>query len=522
MTDSARTTQTIRLNSADNVLVAIQDLPLGARIEELNGNSAGKAIELLEAIPQGHKLATAAILAGESIIKYGQPIGIATATINCGQWVHTKNVSWQSEEGRYQFATDVPKPKDAAEPRFFQGYRRANGTAGTRNYLAIISNVNCSATASKAVAAHFTPERLRDYPNVDGVVAFTHHSGCAMQFAGQQHQILNRVMGGIARHPNIGGYLLIGLGCEKVTLDHLVSDQRLVQIDGHQGQQRGPITMTIQASGGMAQTIAAAIREVEELLPQVNHVQREPIPASELTLATQCGGSDGNSGITANPAVGVASDRLIACGGTSILAETTEIVGAEQILTRRAISEQVGKKLLDRIEWWKWYAAIFGESFDDNRSAGNAAGGLTTIAEKSLGAVAKAGSSALIDVYHYAEPITTHGLVVMDSPGFDPCSITGMVASGANMVVFTTGRGSCFGCKPVPSIKVATNTPMYQRLKSDMDIDAGQILHGRSVTEVGEEIFESILAVASGEKTKSERQGIGDEEFVPWMIGPVL
>ncbi|MCA9197859.1 MAG: UxaA family hydrolase, partial [Planctomycetales bacterium] len=256
--------------------------------------------------------------------------------------------------------------------------------------------------------------------------------------------------------------------------------------------------------------------------PAVNQVQRQPIPASEIVLATQCGGSDGNSGITANPAVGVASDMLVACGGTTVLAETTEIVGAEHLLTKRAISPEVGQKLLDRIEWWRWYANIFGEIVDNNRSAGNAAGGLTTIAEKSLGAVAKAGSTALMDVYQYADPITAKGLVIMDSPGFDPCSITGMVAGGANMVVFTTGRGSCYGCKPSPSIKIATNSSMFQRMQDDMDIDAGKVLAGSTVHSVGEEIFEKILAVASGEKTKSEQHGLGDEEFVPWMIGPIL
>ena len=342
-----------------------------------------------------------------------------------------------------------------------------------------------------------------------------------MQFAGQQHQILNRVMGGIARHPNVGGYLLIGLGCEKATLDYLVEDQSLVQIDGY-GVAQSPPTLTMQSMGGTQKTIDEGIRRVEQLLPQVNDVRREPIPAEELIVATECGGSDGNSGITANPAVGVASDRIVAHGGTAILAETSEIFGAEHLLTRRAVSEDVGRKLLERIEWWHWYAGIFGETLDDNRSAGNAAGGLTTIAEKSLGAVAKGGSSALVDVYQYAEPLTKHGFVIMDSPGFDPCSITGMVASGANIVVFTTGRGSCYGCKPVPSIKVATNTPMFKRLEDDMDIDAGQILSGTTVEDVGEQIFEKILSVASGEKTKSEQHGLGDEEFVPWLIGPVL
>ncbi len=345
-----------------------------------------------------------------------------------------------------------------------------------------------------------------------------------MQFNGQQHRLLNRVMGGIARHPNIGGYLLIGLGCEKATLDFLIEDQHLVQIQGQAvvPSDRRPPTLTMQTLGGTAKTIEAGIRHVKRLLPCVNQVERVPIPASELIVATQCGGSDGSSGLTANPAVGVACDLLIDQGGTAILGETTEIVGAEHLLTRRAAHPEVARKLLDKIAWWKWYAGLFGETVDDNRSAGNAAGGLTTIAEKSLGAIAKAGSRTLMEVYEYAEAIQTPGLVIMDSPGFDPASITGMVAGGANLVVFTTGRGSCYGCKPSPSIKIATNTPMFQRMQADMDLDAGRILSGASVLDVGQEVFERILAVASGEPTKSEAQGIGDEEFVPWMIGPVL
>jgi altronate dehydratase len=357
---------------------------------------------------------------------------------------------------------------------------------------------------------------------VDGVVAFGYHGGCAMQFAGQQHQILNRVMGGFARHPNVGGYLLVGLGCEQVTLDYLMQDQQLVQIESPAESATNSVILSIQDSGGTARTVEEGIAGVARLLPRVNDVQRESIPAGELVVATQCGGSDGSSGITANPALGLASDRIVACGGTVILGETTEIAGAEQLLTRRAVSAAVGRKLLERIRWWRGYAELFGEQLDDNRSAGNEAGGLTTIAEKSLGAIAKGGNTALTDVYQYAEPITKNGLVVMDSPGFDPCSLTGMVASGANLIVFTTGRGSCYGCKPVPSIKVASNTPMYERLRDDMDINAGCILEGTSLDMVGEQIFQRMLAVASGEKTKSEHHGIGDEEYAPWMIGPIL
>jgi altronate hydrolase len=507
----------IRLDVNDNVAVARHEIHPGELVV-----LDGLTIQAAERIPFGHKMALRQVAQGDSVIKYGQPIGIAIRAVTAGQWVHTHNVANRdSRKDHYEFATHVIEPPKVA-PRTFQGYRRPGGKAGTRNYVAVISNVNCSASVSRYVARHFTAERLAEYPNVDGVVAFVHHGGCAMQFGGQQHRILNRVMGGIARHPNIGAYLMIGLGCEQATLDYLVDDQRLVQIDGRGDGKNKPITLTMQSTGGTKKTIQRGIELVESILPRANDVQREPIPMSELILGTNCGGSDGNSGITANPALGRASDLVVAQGGTSVLAETTEIVGAEHLLTQRAVSEEVGRKLLERIEWWRWYANLFGEVIDDNRSAGNAAGGLTTITEKSLGAIAKAGSTPLRDVYHYAEPITSRGLVVMDTPGFDPCSVTGLVAGGANIVVFTTGRGSCYGCKPTPSIKVATNTPMYRRMEDDMDIDAGTILSTSSVEEVGAQIFEKIASVASGEKTKSELHGIGDEEFVPWTIGPVL
>ncbi|MCA9214230.1 MAG: altronate dehydratase [Planctomycetales bacterium] len=507
---------TIRLNPHDNVVVARTNLAAGTEFSDERGE-----IRLKSDIVMGHKIASNAIATGDEVVKYGQPIGIASETIEAGDWVHSHNLKNNHRDIEYEFSTNV-KPPTPIDSHTFEGYKRPNGKAGTRNYIAVISNVNCSASVSKYVARHFTTERLADYPNVDGVVALTHHGGCAMQFGGQQHQLLNRVMGGMARHPNIGGYLLIGLGCEQATLDYLIDDQQLVQIEGFNQNAKQPLTLTMQASGGTQKTITAAVDHIEAMLPEVNAIQRETIPASEIILATECGGSDGNSGITANPAVGVAGDLLVACGGTSILAETTEVIGAEHLLTRRAISESVGRKLLDRIEWWRWYANIFGEVVDNNRSAGNAAGGLTTIVEKSLGAVAKAGQSPLYDVYQYAEQITSRGLVLMDTPGFDPCSITGMVAGGANMVVFTTGRGSCYGCKPAPSIKIATNTPMYERLSDDMDINAGRVLDDATLDEVGNEIFQEILAVASGKPTKSESLGIGDEEFVPWMIGPIL
>jgi altronate hydrolase len=508
---------TIYLNAEDNICVAARLLTAGTEIR-----ANGRAIKLAEAVPLGHKIAIKAIAKDEPVRKYGQIIGFASEAIEAGGWVHSHNLSIGEFVRDYAPASETPPPLDPIADRTFMGYRRANGKAGTRNYIAIISTVNCSASVSKYVAERFDKSLLKDYPNIDGVIALRHDNGCAMQFGGLQHTLLNRVMGGMAKHPNVGGYLLCNLGCETGTLGSLLEQEHLVQIDGTNGQQTGPPIFTMQEHGGTSKTVEAAVAKVAEMLPAVNDIQREPIPAGEIVLATECGGSDGNSGITANPGVGVASDLLVACGGTSILSETSEIYGAEHLLTRRAASTQVADKLIERINWWLWYAKVFGCELDNNPSAGNKAGGLTTIAEKSLGAVAKGGSSALVDVYEYAEPVTAKGFVVMDTPGFDPPSVTGMVAGGANVVVFTTGRGSCFGCKPAPSIKIASNTPMYEKMIDDMDINAGEVISGKPVEEVGREIFEEILAVASGKQTKSEQHGIGEDEFVPWIIGPVL
>jgi altronate hydrolase len=507
----------IYLNAQDNICVAARALPAGAPI------AAGETrFKIDTPIPLGHKVAIKPIAKDEPVRKYGQIIGFATEPIKAGAWVHSHNVAIGEFARDYASATETPPPPTPITDRTFMGYRRRDGKAGTRNYLAIISTVNCSASVSKYIAERFDKSLLKDYPNIDGVIALKHDNGCAMQFGGLQHKMLNRVMGGMAKHANIGGYLLCNLGCETGTMGSLLDGQKLVQIDGATGQSYGPPVFTMQDYGGTTKTVEAAVKKVAEMLPAVNDVRRVPIPASEIILATECGGSDGNSGITANPAVGFASDMLVACGGTSILAETSEIYGAEHLLTRRAVSKKVADKLIERINWWIWYAGVFGCQLDNNPSAGNKAGGLTTIAEKSLGAVAKGGSTALVDVYEYAEPVTAKGFVVMDTPGFDPPSVTGMVAGGANVVVFTTGRGSCFGCKPSPSIKIATNTPMYEKMIDDMDINAGEVLAGKPVEEVGREIFEHILRVASGEQTKSEQQGIGEEEFCPWIIGPVL
>jgi altronate hydrolase len=505
----------VHLRPEDNIAVAARPLPAGTLFQD-NGDS----VTLSQRIGLGHKIALRLIKKGEAIIKYGQVIGFASKDIERGEWVHVHNVSADSFARDYAFCRDCPPPPPRPEPRHWMGYDRGDGRYGTRNYIAIISTVNCSASTSKYISERFrATDVLRQYPNVDGVVAITHKAGCAMQYDGADHNQLDRTLAGFAKHPNIAAYILVGLGCETGQSIHLIEHQGLLQLNGSRKQ---PQVITIQESGGIRKTVEAGVQAVANLLPRVNDIKRTRLSADKILLGTNCGGSDGNSGVTANPALGVASDLLIAQGGTSILGETPEIYGAEHLLTRRAISRAVGEKLIERIKWWEWYTGIFGAEINNNPSPGNKEGGLTTIYEKSLGAVAKGGSTALMDVVGYAEPVKAKGLVVMDTPGYDPVSMTGIVAGGANVLVFTTGRGSVFGCKPAPSIKVATNTPMYEHMIDDMDINAGVILDGTPVEEVGRQIFEEILAVAGGKKTKSELNGVGEEEFAPWSIGPTL
>jgi arabinonate dehydratase len=505
----------VHLRPEDNIAVAARILEPGLEIQ-FNGSrlTPSKRIGL------GHKIALRPIKKGEAISKYGQIIGFAGRDIEAGEHVHVHNVSAAAFERDYAFCRDCPPPPAAAEKRTFMGYDRGDGRFGTRNYIAIISTVNCSASTSKYIS-----ERIRaagilgKFPNVDGVVAITHKGGCAMQFDGPDHNQLDRTLAGFAKHPNVAAYILVGLGCETGQAIHLIENQGLIQLNG---SKKPPLVLTIQECGGIGKTVEAGVKAVAEMLPRVNDIKRTSLSADKIILGTNCGGSDGNSGVTANPALGVASDLLVAQGGTSIIGETPEIYGAEHLLTRRAISREVGEKLVERIKWWEWYTGIFGAEINNNPSPGNKEGGLTTIYEKSLGAIAKGGSTALVDVVGYAQAVKAKGFVVMDTPGHDPVSMTGIVAGGANVLVFTTGRGSVFGCKPAPSIKVATNTPMYQHMIDDMDINAGVILDGTPVQVVGKQIFEEVLAVASGKKTKSELNGVGEEEFAPWSIGPTL
>ncbi|MDY8110501.1 altronate dehydratase family protein [Fulvimarina sp. 2208YS6-2-32] len=495
--------KTVRLSPNDNVVTAAAPLEVGVEGAK-------------QLIPRGHKMATADIAKGAPVVKYAQVIGYAGEDIPAGAHVHTHNLEFRNVDMDYEFSTNLRPVAPAETADTFQGYRRASGRVGTRNHIAILTSVNCSATAARMIASHFTPEKLAAYPNVDGVTAFVHGTGCAMGGDGTGFGILQRTLWGYARNPNVGGVLMAGLGCEMMQIDWLIEAYGLTP---------GPLfrTFNIQDEGGLRETIAKGIETIETMLPLVDDVRREACPASELMVALQCGGSDAWSGITANPALGYACDLLVAQGGTGVLAETPEIYGAEHLLTARAANRKIGDKLIELIHWWEDYTARNKGSMDNNPSPGNKRGGLTTILEKSLGAAAKGGTTPLNGVYRYAEPVTERGFVFMDSPGYDPASVTGQIASGCNLVAFTTGRGSAFGAKPSPSMKIATNTEMYQRMSGDMDVDAGRILSGaRSVEEVGREIYEMWLRIASGEKTKSEAQGLGDYEFVPWQVGAVM
>ncbi|MGB3243766.1 MAG: altronate dehydratase family protein [Sulfitobacter sp.] len=499
----------VRLDPSDNVVTATRSLAALAAVE---------AVETTGLIPSGHKVATAPIGQGAAVRKYAQVIGYASQDIAPGDHVHVHNVAFRNTDADYEFSTDLrpvdPVPIDQRDT--FMGYRRENGSVGTRNYIAIVTSVNCSATAARMIADHFTPDILAQYPNVDGVAAFVHGTGCGMAGDGDGFEALQRVMWGYARHPNHAGVVMVGLGCEMNQIDWLLDAWGLKQ---------GPLfqTMNIQNVAGLRRTVGLGIEKVAAMLPLADQAHRTACPASELKVALQCGGSDAWSGITANPALGYACDLLVAQGGTGVLAETPEIYGAEHLLTRRAVDRKVGDRLVGLIRWWEDYTTRNRGSMDNNPSPGNKQGGLTTILEKSLGAAAKGGTTPLTGVYKYAEQVTARGFTFMDSPGYDPASVTGQIAGGCNLVCFTTGRGSAFGSKPSPTIKVATNTEMARRMSEDMDIDAGTILSGGiSVAEKGREIYEMFLRVASGEASKSEAQGLGDYEFVPWQIGAVM
>ncbi len=500
----------LHLHPNDNVLVAKTALALGQEISELGVRTRAQ-------VPAGHKIAARRIAAGEQVKKYDTVIGVATRDLEPGDYVHSHNLQLVDYYRDPAFGADV-QPVDyvpEAERATFQGFVRPGGGVGTRNFIGILSSVNCSATVIKRIAAHFTPERLAAYPHVDGVAAFAQTSGCGMSSPSEHFDVLRRTLAGYARHPNLAGVLIVGLGCERNQVDSLVDSQ---------GLKEGKLmrTMVMQDVGGTRATIEAGIRAIEEMLPIANEARRTTVSASHLKIGLECGGSDGFSGITANPGLGAAMDILVRHGGTAILSETPEIHGVEFMLTRRAITPEVGQKLLDRLAWWEKYTAGQNAQFNGVVGHGNQAGGLANIFEKSLGSAMKGGTTPLRAVYEYAEPITENGFVFMDSPGYDPVASTGQIASGAQLICFTTGRGSMFGSKPAPTIKLASNTPMFTRLEEDMDINCGVVIDGEcTVAELGQRIFEQILRHASGEQTKSELLGLGDHEFVPWHMGIV-
>lgn len=501
--------RTLRLNASDNVVTAVDPIDAGA-----GAYGATATVR----IPRGHKMAISAIAEKAPIVKFGQIIGFASKAIAPGEWVHEQNVVVHEFERDYRFAEDARKEDilPLHEQATFEGFRRANGSVGTRNYIAILTSVNCSATAARFMAEEINrSDILNDYPNIDGVIPLVQGGGCALDVKGEGYEILKRTQWGYATNPNVAGVVMVGLGCEGFQISRWKEAYNISESETFH-------SMTIQEVGGTRKTIAAGVEAIKSMLPIASKAKRETVPASELMLALQCGGSDGYSGITANPALGAAVDELVRHGGTAILSETPEIFGAEHLLTRRAATRAIGEKLVQRIHWWEDYTKRNKMEMNNNPSPGNKLGGLTTILEKSLGAAAKGGTTTMTGVFEYAEKVDTKGFVFMDTPGYDPVSATGQVAGGANILCFTTGRGSAYGCKPTPSIKLATNSEMYRRMTEDMDINCGDVLDGVSIEDKGKEIFSKILEVASGERSKSEELGYGDAEFVPWVVGATM
>jgi len=502
---------TIKLGQSDNVIVTLRDIKEGECVEALDG------IQLQTAIPRGHKIASRPICKGAQVVRYGQIIGSATTDIELGAHVHSHNCGMDEHAQDYEYTEGCVPLKPTTEQKAFQGYHRADGRVGTRNYVGIVTSVNCSGSVARFIAeAAEKTDWFADLENVDGIVPITHSGGCGMGSNDEGYRTLFRTITGYARHPNFAALLLIGLGCEVMQVPDLVGKDRLRE-DGMFKY------MTIQSAGGTRKSVEAGVEAVRALALEADKCTRATAPVSELVIGMQCGSSDGLSGITANPALGAASDLLVGMGGTTILSETSEIYGAEHLLTRRALTREIGERLIERIRWWEDYTAKNDSQMNNNPTPGNKLGGLTTILEKSLGAVSKSGSAPLSGVYKYGAPLDKKGLVFMDSPGYDPCSVTGQIASGANLICFTTGRGSVSGYQPTPCIKVSSNDDLFARLGEDIDLNCGDIVsQGISIQEKGRELFELFVAVASGEQTKSEFQGFGGVEFVPWSIGAVV
>lgn len=501
----------IQFDDIDNVVVAVDGFAAG------EADTAG-SIVAREPIPAGHKMAVRDIQSNAAVYKYGQIIGFASRDISAGQHVHTHNVTMGHFKKDYTIGNNAHLPVyiPSHEQARFNGIVRPDGRVATRNFIGVLSTVSCSSSVARFIVDEMKTEIANKFSRVDGIVALGHGSGCCHNPESEGLVYLQRVLAGYARHPNLGGVLLVGLGCEVNHLDCLIETTGLLA---------GPLlkSVDIQQAGGTHAAVKAGIAAIREMLPAVNTVARQSVPADHIVLGLECGGSDAYSGISANPALGKAVDLLVANGGTAILSETPEIYGAEHLLTRRAVDTETAGKLIQRIRWWEEYTARHGGEINNNPTPGNKAGGITTILEKSLGAVAKGGSTPLHGVYEYAQRVSGRGLVFMDTPGYDVVSITGMIAGGANVVCFTTGRGTVCGFNPVPTLKLASNTRMYRHMLDDMDINCGKIIDGDAdVEEMGRVIFRSIIDTASGVPVKSERYGYGEAEFVPWAIGAVM
>ena len=498
----------IRLDAEDNVVVARIDVPVGAIVES-------EKFTTLQPVPAGHKVATRDIRRGERILKYNTTIGFASEDVPAGTWMHSHNISFGDLVKDYRHGEDYAATKlvPARGRAQFMGIVRADGRVATRNFIGVFALSHRGATVARKIAEHFDADALAGYPRIDGVAPFTHEQGAGMELSGEPMRMLRRTIGGYIANPNTAAALVISLAGDDNELDAFLAEQKL-----EAGQRLR--TLNIGAAGGTQSAIARGIELVREMLPDANDVAREPVSVEHIVVGLQCGGSDGFSGLSANPALGVAMELLIEQGGTAILSETSEIFGVEHTLTARARTPEVGQKLVKRIDWWLEYNKGRDTQINGQVSPGNNAGGLANVLEKSLGGAKKGGNAPLMEVYEYAERVQQHGLVFMDTPGYDPVSATGQIAGGANLVCFTTGRGSCFGSVPAPTIKLASNTPMYARMQADMDINCGPVIDGdATVAEMGRAIFEQIVRHASGEPTKSEALGVGASEFVPWPLG---
>ncbi len=485
----------ITVDRRDNVAVVKAQIVKGLRIALPGGN----LLEIKDDVPPGHRFAVREIAAGDYVCQYGQPIGTSLG-IEAGEWITHENMS-----NDVPVIRDLPEDLHTPAPEYFpvedrgtfMGFRRADGRVGTRNFVLIVPTSMCASheAAQISMMAEFLHYKREKYPNVDGVVAIPHNKGCGCQ-DGSNLEIMLRVLANYADHPNVGGVILIDLGCEKTNLAKV--EKYLLK---RELSFKKPVAkIGIQEIGGTQAAIEKGLKIVEEMLPQVNEAKREEISVSELVLGVKCGSSDGFSGLSANPALGRAADLLVKSGGTVLITEVPEFCGAEHILANRAKDAETGRAIYRMIDWFKDYASKFGGVLNNNPSPGNIAGGLLNITIKSLGALAKSGTTRVEGVCEYAEAPKSKGLNLMQGPGYDQESTPALVAAGATVIVFTTGNGTTIGNAIAPVIKLASNNRIFKQMSRDIDVSAGNIIEGtETIDAVGERVFEHIQRVSSGE-----------------------